>query len=91
MNLHRAAALAGLLSFCSAQTSFNCDPCINRADHVVKAIVHGTKSEAFWQQVEAAMRQAETDMRVSLHMELYDELDTAQVSFRNRIDSRAIF
>eukprot|EP00581_Thalassiosira_minuscula_P003218 CAMPEP_0183735318 /NCGR_PEP_ID=MMETSP0737-20130205/46299_1 /TAXON_ID=385413 /ORGANISM="Thalassiosira miniscula, Strain CCMP1093" /LENGTH=79 /DNA_ID=CAMNT_0025969023 /DNA_START=131 /DNA_END=367 /DNA_ORIENTATION=+ len=74
----RAATLALFLSNCSAQPSFNCNPCIKRSDHVIKAVLQGTKSDPYWQQVEAAMRQSEKDMRVSLDMKLYETLDTEQ-------------
>ena len=80
VNLITAAAVSLFFSKCNAQPSYNCDPCINRADHVVKAILQRTKSDPFWQQIKAAMRQSEKDMRVQLEMELYDNLDTEKVS-----------
>eukprot|EP00957_Ditylum_brightwellii_P182008 13866249-Ditylum_brightwellii.AAC.1 len=42
----------------------HCDPCIDRESVRIRAIVHGTSSDGFWQQVQSAMRQAARDMRI---------------------------
>ncbi len=39
----------------------------------IKVIVHGTKNDPFWQQVEAGMRQTADDMKIDLDMVLFDD------------------
>jgi len=53
----------------------NCDPCINRPLYRIRAIVHGTSDDMFWQRLRASSIQAANDMRVHLDFTLYDEYD----------------
>lgn len=39
----------------------------------IKVIVHGTKNDPFWQQVQAGMVQTAEDMKIGLEMTLYDD------------------
>lgn len=39
----------------------------------IKVIVHGTKKDPFWQQVEAGMKQTADDMKIDLEMVLFDD------------------
>lgn len=41
----------------------------------IKVIVHGTKTDPFWQQVHAGMQQTAKDMKLDLEMQLFDETD----------------
>jgi len=52
-----------------------CDPCIDRPTYRIRAIVHGTSDDMFWQRMRASSIQAGNDMRVQLDFELYDEYD----------------
>ena len=45
----------------------------------IRVIVHGTKNDPFWQQVQAGMQQTARDARVRLDMVLYDDDDTIDV------------
>jgi ABC-type sugar transport system substrate-binding protein len=56
----------------AADLALNCDPCIDRESYKIKAIVHGTKSDKFWIQMQKTAIQAGKDMRVQLEFELYD-------------------
>lgn len=51
-----------------------CEPCIERPDYTVKAIVHGTTDDRFWTRVKLSSEQAAKDMRVGLDFELYGKL-----------------
>ena len=50
----------------------DCDPCIQRRDYTVRAIVHGGSNDLFWLQVQASMIQAANDMGVNFQMQLQD-------------------
>lgn len=50
----------------------DCDPCIDREAYQIRAIVHGSKTETFWQQVQSAALQAGRDMRVQLEFDFYE-------------------
>ena len=41
----------------------------------IKVIVHGTKTDPFWQQVHAGMQQTAKDMKIDLEMQLFDDTD----------------
>lgn len=58
----------------------DCDPCIDRPTYTVRAIVHGTKIDAFWQRVRAASIQSGKDMRINLEFELYETFDPQQMA-----------
>jgi len=58
----------------------NCDPCIRRNDFRVRAILHGTYADPFWQSTTLAMEQAARDFRIQLEITLYDEYDPAQMA-----------
>ena len=62
-----------LFTFVNAQQSLeiDCDPCIDRPTYKIRAIVHGTKDDAFWQRVRAASVQSGLDMRIDLEFDLY--------------------
>ena len=66
---------AVMLLGASADVSLQCNPCIDRPTYKIHAIVHGTKSSGFWQQVRKAAVQAASDMRVDFTMNLYDAFD----------------
>ena len=51
-----------------------CDPCIERPEYTVKAIVHGTTDDRFWTRVKLSSQQAAKDMRVKLDFELHGKL-----------------
>ena len=72
-----AAGFVLLFATASRAQRFDCDPCIIREKVKLKAIVHGTTSSTFWQQVEASMNQAARDMRVDMDLALYDTFDTS--------------
>ena len=50
----------------------DCDPCIQRRDYTIRAIVHGSANDQFWLQVQASMIQAANDMGVNFQMQLQD-------------------
>ncbi len=54
-----------------ATVQLNCEPCIDRTLHTIKAILHGTSNDGFWQKLAASARQSALDMRVNLELELY--------------------
>ena len=54
----------------------DCDPCIDRADYNVKAIMEGASDESFWQEMQAIMVQASKDMGVDFAMDLYETFDS---------------
>mmetsp|Transcript_23821 Transcript_23821/g.51477 ORF Transcript_23821/g.51477 Transcript_23821/m.51477 type:complete len:378 (+) Transcript_23821:141-1274(+) len=79
------AAAAPLIAFdCSGG-------CLERKNFAIKAIVHGTKTDPFWQQVQAASQQAANDMNVNLEFQLYDTFDTSQMAsdIRNHVAAAA--
>ena len=51
----------------------NCDPCIERPLYRIRAIVHGTSDDVFWQRLRASSIQAGKDMQVELEFDLYGE------------------
>jgi ABC-type sugar transport system substrate-binding protein len=79
----RSCVLLLLLS-CSLSLTlaqhYACDPCIIREKIKLKAIVHGTRSSTFWQQIQASMNQAAKDMRVRLNLTLHDTFDTTTMA-----------
>ena len=54
--------------------------CVDRPSFHIQAIVHGTYNETFWQQIQAAMFQAGSDMNVTFGMKLYDTFDSYQMA-----------
>lgn len=58
----------------------DCDPCIDRRQYHLKAILHGTSDHPFWQQVQAAMQQAALDMGVQLELELSASFNSFQMA-----------
>ena len=67
------------VSISAAQASplnLNCDPCIERPNFQIRAIVHGQTNDEYWIQMSAAMHQAAKDMRVDFQlddlMEVFD-------------------
>ena len=60
--------------------NLDCDPCIRRPDFVIKAIVHGTKQDPYWQATQSAMEQAARDMKVQFQMELYDNFNPEKMA-----------
>lgn len=65
----------------SLAITLDCDPCIDRKQYLLKAILHGTDEEAFWLQVQSAMKQAALDAGVQLELELrrtFDSFEMAQ-------------
>lgn len=63
----------------------NCNPCIDREATRLKAIVHGTTNDLFWQQVQKSMQQAAIDMRVQLDLELYNEVHYSEAQMYDDI------
>lgn len=77
-------AMIFLLFFARPVVSVSCDEinvddgtCIvdRSAIGPIKAIVHGTKNDPFWQQVQAGMKQTAQDLDIELEMILFDEED----------------
>ena len=54
-----------------------CDPCVARTEYTIRAIVHGTANDIYWQHVQTAMQQASRDTAVRLEMELHPPGGTA--------------
>ena len=52
------------------EVALSCDPCIERTDYRIKAIVHGTSGDGFWQRIRSSAMQAAKDMRVNLDFQL---------------------
>ena len=50
----------------------SCDPCIDRTSYKLKAILHGSSDDPFWQKLNASAHQSALDMRVNLELELYE-------------------
>ena len=75
--VQRLFAYAAVLFYISSifvdgqNVELNCDPCINRQTYRIKAIVHGTSRDKFWQRIRASAVQAAKDMRVELDFDLY--------------------
>ena len=75
--VRRLFAYAAVLFYISSifvdgqNVELNCDPCINRQTYRIKAIVHGTSRDKFWQRIRASAVQAAKDMRVELDFDLY--------------------
>lgn len=70
---------ATMTTFPAAAQVFDCAPpgnCVNRSSFHIRAIVHGTQSDPFWQQMQAAMFQAGDDMKVNFAMELYETFNS---------------
>lgn len=57
-----------------------CDPCIERPNYYIRAIVHGTANGVFWRQVRAAALQAASDLRIHFDMHLYESFDVDQMA-----------
>lgn len=55
---------------------YSCEPCLDRSDYSVKAVVHGTATDPFWQQVRSTAVQSASDMGVTLEMDLSNSFDT---------------
>ena len=70
--------------------SFDCSAgCLDRSNYSIKAIVHGTSDDPFWQHVQSAAMQAAADMNVELDMQLYDAGDSGEdLSSRMAADIR---
>ncbi|KAL3943197.1 MAG: hypothetical protein SGBAC_002727 [Bacillariaceae sp.] len=71
-----------------------CDPCIERSEYNLKAILHGGSDDSFWLEIQAAMRQAALDMRVNLDLQLNPETLTQEEMARRvvaAIDNRQSF
>ncbi|CAJ1935040.1 unnamed protein product [Cylindrotheca closterium] len=82
------------LSSCPTTQAQKCDPCIERSEYNLKAILHGGSDDSFWLEIQAAMRQAALDMRVNLELELSPEtLSPEEMALRivAAIDSRDSF
>lgn len=72
----------GLVLLCAgiaAQVRFDCDPCIERDGYKIRAIVHGSDSDPFWLQIQAAMVQAAKDMKVQLSMQFAGDDNTSDM------------
>lgn len=81
--LSRLLLLSAAAVDVSAQTTppvvrYMCDNCIDRSKYTVRAIVHGTKDDPYWQQLQASAVQAAKDMQVGLEMTLYDPQSSAE-------------
>ena len=59
----------------TAAQRLECDPCTVRSEYTVEAIVHGTASDVFWQQIRVAASQAAQDLGLNFRMKLNDEFD----------------
>ena len=55
----------------TVQVQLDCEPCIDRTSYTIKAILHGTSDDDYWQKLAASARQSALDMRVHLELELY--------------------
>lgn len=53
----------------------NCKPCIDRTSYKLKAILHGSSDDPFWQKLNASAHQSALDMRISLDLKLYEPGD----------------
>ena len=53
----------------------NCNPCIDRTSYKLKAILHGSTDDQFWQKLNASAHQSALDMRVNLELQLYEPGD----------------
>lgn len=53
----------------AAALNLDCDPCIERTNFKIRAIVHGLAQDDYWMQMSAAMHQAAKDMRVDFEMD----------------------
>ena len=74
-----------------AETSFDCDPCIDRPSFAVQAIVHGTEDDDFWKQIVASMQQSSLDLRVSLNLQpLYQSYNATTMAqdIRNVLNNK---
>mmetsp|Transcript_7169 Transcript_7169/g.17470 ORF Transcript_7169/g.17470 Transcript_7169/m.17470 type:complete len:1075 (-) Transcript_7169:74-3298(-) len=71
--IYTALVLETIIFVASHEIDFNCDPCIDRPSYRIRAIVHGTNDDMFWQRLRASSIQAAKDMRVQLDFDLYDE------------------
>ena len=49
----------------------DCISCIDRNSFTLRAVVHGTSDDYFWQRFATSARQSAQDMRVNLQLELY--------------------
>ena len=61
--------------FFVSSVQFDCDPCLDRTNYKMQAVVHGTSDDPFWQQVQATMNQAAYEMGIDFSMSLYDQQD----------------
>lgn len=52
----------------AAHVSYDCNPCLERRDFTIRAILHGTKNDPFWGQIVNPMWQIAEDMRVKLEV-----------------------
>lgn len=70
----KASLLGLLLLFMGGAVSarFDCDPCIERNTYKIQAIVHGSETDPFWLQIQAAMVQAAKDVDVNFDMSFMD-------------------
>jgi simple sugar transport system substrate-binding protein len=59
---------------------FDCEPCIDRKNFTIQAIVHGTKDDPFWQQIQAAMVQTSRDLGVDFKMELRESYNPREMA-----------
>jgi len=50
----------------------SCEPCIDRTSYKLKAVLHGSSDDPFWQKLNASAHQSALDMRVNLELELYE-------------------
>ena len=53
-----------------------CNPCIDRTDYSIKAVVHGTIGDEKWKRMRSAAVQSANDMNVRFEMNLYDSHDS---------------
>lgn len=61
----------------AAAQRFDCtsQPCVLRPSFRIKAVVHGTKSDPTWKEIQAAMVQTAKDLKIDLDLKLYDVYD----------------
>ena len=56
----------------SPTIQLSCEPCIDRRSYTLRAILHGSSDDPFWQKLAASARQSAIDMRVNLDLQLYE-------------------
>ncbi|KAL3936754.1 MAG: hypothetical protein SGARI_002418, partial [Bacillariaceae sp.] len=65
----------------------DCDPCIDRSQYRIRAIVHGRQQDPFWQDMQHSMKQTAKNMGIDFRMDLYEH-DAVDISRRMATDIR---